>query len=90
MTAETLALIVGGQAAVVVGKIVFDWLKERRNGKASLFDINVSNKINQLYEWHSKTDEDGAPIWYFPRSFERKLDRMINHLAAIEKGLNGK
>lgn len=93
---NTLIIIVGGQAAIVVGHIVFDWLKNSRNQKnkgephCSLNRAGTIHKIDDLHLMHSRTNNDGTPIWYFPQSIEPNIAKMVEHLRNIEKGINGK
>lgn len=96
---KTLIAIVGGQAAIVVGHIVFDWLKNGRNQKnktsdkephCSLNRAGTISKINWLHETHSKTDDDGRLRIYFPGSIEPNIAKMVGLLEDIKRGLNGK
>lgn len=42
-----------------------------------------SQKISRLYEMHMKTDDDGTPIWYFPRSQRRIQQDIIDKIQDI-------
>lgn len=40
------------------------------------FNIAVSkikDKVDDLYDWHNKTDGDGIPLWYVRRSLEESI-----------------
>lgn len=80
---QTIILIFAGQAVVVVGKIIFDWLSQNRNG-------NSDSRLKSIENIIAKTDEDGTPLIYSPRSWEKQFDKMVKHLENIEKGINGK
>jgi hypothetical protein len=77
---------------VLVGKIVWDWLKKGKNGRNTI-NVNpciecqklvkdMSGQILWLKEIHSKTNSDGIPIWYFPRKFTEDLSKMHNVMIA--------
>ena len=33
----------------------------------------IKDKVDDLYEWHNKTDADGVPLWYVRRSLEQSI-----------------
>lgn len=80
MVENTLIIIVGSQAAVVVGKIVFDWLSNRRNG----INPGTLAKINTMERIISEVDGDGSPMVYFPRSLVKTFDEMLKELQCIK------
>ena len=34
---------------------------------------NIKDKVDDLHDWHSKTDQDGIPLWYVKRSLEEAI-----------------
>lgn len=36
--------------------------------------------IDDLHKWHSKTDEDGVPVWYMRRSFEAAINKLADNI----------
>jgi len=84
-------------------------IKKRTNGKHSLIpqptDHNsLTNEehaaLMRLDELHSKTDPDGVPLWYVPRSMLKSLEEMtdiqdrisvrLRELVTAQKSLNDK
>lgn len=41
-------------------------------------------KMNDLYKWHNKDDQNGVKLWYVPRSWGDKLDETIKLLNSIK------
>lgn len=33
----------------------------------------IKDKVDDLYDWHNKTDGDGIPLWYVRRSLEESI-----------------
>ena len=57
----------------------------------------IERQSQDLWEWHSRTDEDGVKIWYVRKSFEVSIDRLadilekhIDVLRVIERNTNPK
>lgn len=79
---------VGGIFAVLVIRSFVELTKAMKNGKANgapqLYrDIknvtdDTNDKIKGLYSMHSKTDSDGLPVWYFPRSIVKAQERIAS------------
>jgi len=36
----------------------------------------IEAQIGDLHEWHSRVDEDGAPVWYVRSSMTRAIEKM--------------
>jgi len=54
--------------------------------KKSCLSEDERNKLNQLFDWHSKVDDDQVPLWYTPRSWV-ELIRSLQQDHASVKGL---
>jgi len=84
-------------------------IKRRTNGKHSLIPQPVDHNsltpeehaaLMRLDELHSKTDGDGIPLWYVPRSMLESLKEMteiqdrisvrLRDLVTAQKNLNNK
>jgi hypothetical protein len=64
----------------LVGKITFDWLAtgRKKNGNGVSKNLPCTEALSKidamvhdvkwLHDAHDKTDEDGTPLWYIPRS----------------------
>lgn len=52
-----------------------------RSEEEALFQIK--DYTRELKEMHNKYDEDGTPIWYFPKSSEKTQDKMLESLNKI-------
>lgn len=46
----------------------------------SLKENEVHQQIRDLYVWHSKTDEDGVPVWYVRRSLEDTIIKLAENM----------
>lgn len=84
---------VGGIFAVLVIRSYIELTKAMKNGKAGK-EVNsvppqlyrdiknvtddTNDKIKGLYSMHSKTDSDGLPVWYFPRSIVKAQERIAS------------
>jgi len=78
-----LQLGVGGIFAVLIIREFVNLMtkmkgKSNGNGNSSdsqilkdvrLTTADTNDKVKGLYSMHSKTDNDGIPVWYMPRSF---------------------
>ena len=78
-----------GSVVGLSGKIIFDWLKGRKNGQPDWckkcecsFD-DMINKINNLADHHSLRDKDGTPLHYFPRYYGEMIMKTANHMNEI-------
>jgi hypothetical protein len=70
-----------GVALLTVIKILWD-----KTDRTSGLSEDERNKLNQLYTWHSKVDDDQVPLWYTPRSWVT-LIRSLQQDHASVKGL---
>ena len=80
-----LEMVLAGGVVVLVGKIVFDWLKKTRGDenrmKCPIDRSKVIADISWLRQVHDKCDADGVPLWYIPRSFEQTMSRLVENTA---------
>ena len=83
---KILELGVGLIAALMVIREVLNFLGRKRGGAGesdTLMSEHVSDvkgsvtaikdKVDDLHEWHNKTDSDGVPLWYVRRSLEESI-----------------
>ncbi len=83
---KILELGVGLIAALMVIREVLNFLDKKKGGPdepGSLIGEHVSDvkgsvtaikdKVDDLHEWHNKTDADGVPLWYVRRSLEESI-----------------
>lgn len=42
------------------------------------------NRLNQLFEWHNKVDDDQVPLWYTPRSWVTLIQSLHQDHAAVK------
>jgi hypothetical protein len=59
-------------------------LHSQVNDKPTLSD-DQDNMLQDLYNWHNKTDSDGIPLWYVPRSFIESQKEIVDVLSDISK-----
>lgn len=45
----------------------------------------MKNKLDTLYDWHDKSDQDGVKIWYIRKSLETALDKHAEAVATLAK-----
>lgn len=41
---------------------------------------DMAVQIRDLHDWHSKTDQDGVPVWYVRRSLEEAIDKLAENI----------
>ena len=83
---KILELGVGLIAALMVIREVLNFLDKKRGGSDDgdavmsehVSDVKgsvtaIKDKVDDLYEWHNKTDADGVPLWYVRRSLEQSI-----------------
>lgn len=83
---KILELGVGLIAAIMVIREVLNFLDKKRGGEGEhdpligehVSDVKgsvtaIKDKVDDLYEWHNKTDADGVPLWYVRRSLEESI-----------------
>lgn len=67
-----------GAGLLLVIKVLWD-----KADKTSGLSEDERNKLNQLYEWHSKVDDDQVPLWYTPRSWVAMIKTLQQDHAAV-------
>ena len=70
---------IAGGALTLIGKIIFDWLKNKRNGNGNMKNVNLekmAGNIKWLKDIHNRYDENGSPMWFFPRAMKETLDHI--------------
>lgn len=83
---KILELGVGLIAALMVIREVLNFLDKKRGNpddggtvmSEHVSDVKgsvtaIKDKVDDLYEWHNKTDADGVPLWYVRRSLEQSI-----------------
>jgi len=86
MDGKLLELGVGFIAALMVIREVLGFLEKKKNGSGGhnfimnehVNDVKgtvsaIKDKVDDLHEWHNKTDADGIPLWYVRRSLEESI-----------------
>lgn len=59
-----------------------------RGNKVSGLSEAERNKLNQLYDWHSRVDDDQVPLWYTPRSWVNLIQGLQQDHASVKHLLN--
>ncbi len=85
-----------GGIATLTGKILFDWIKNKRNNnngngngnKSAIFKIlrNTETKVDEVKNVVVKTDGNGLPLMYAPREWKKTLD-ILNERTLITNTL---
>lgn len=90
MSVTAIGGILGGLVIVMVtlAKVVEHYVfkNDKRETEAMMTEIkeildrveNIENRTNQCVAMHEKTDEDGIPLWYMPRSFMSSIKTMVD------------
>ena len=76
-----IQLGVGGIFAVLVIRMVLDFLNRKNGGNTKGFDkriVRLENNIDdikdvvgKIHDMHNVKDSDGFPVWYVPRSWQQ-------------------
>ena len=68
-----------GASLLLVIKILWD-KSDRKSGLSE----EERNRLNQLYEWHNKVDDDQVPLWYIPRAWINLIRGLQSEHAAVK------
>jgi len=66
-------------AAVLILREVFGFLKGANHNKPNKLLDDIDRKVDQLYEWHNKTDENGVKVWY-SRNVVREISTLVESI----------
>ena len=69
----SIAVAIGVVAIFIVDRIVLG-LKSRGIDLA-----RMAYRIDELYKWHDRTDEEGVPVWYVRKSLEQAIAKMAEN-----------
>lgn len=72
--------------AVTMGLIEVVKTLVAKNKRSDL--ATVAKQIQDLHEWHNKTDDDGVKVWYVRRSLEKAIDKLGDNLELQTKLLS--
>ena len=76
-----LELGVGGLFALFIIREVLTFLKDKKNSAAGAEDLSkLCRQVEELHVWHSKTDQDGVPVWYVRRSLEDAIEKLAENI----------
>lgn len=71
-------------AVVIVGVVVLD--KSISMLKSRGIDLQtMAKQIDSLDKLHAVTDQDGVPIWYFRRSLDEILLKLVQYLEKMDR-----
>lgn len=42
----------------------------------------MAERVEKLYEWHNRMDEDGVPVWYVRKSLEKAISDLATAIKA--------
>lgn len=97
---EVLAIFVTAGVSMVVGvfgKILFDWLKNNRNGNGNgnaawkgvdgkhlaQTVYGISETVKTVMDVQCKTDADGVPLVYMPRGFSNLMEKVSGSVTEL-------
>lgn len=69
------AIIAMAMILVEVIKILLEKVK-LRNGKNG-YQTKLLNLTQKIYDMHDVKDEDGLPVWYYPRRLLKTFDTLL-------------
>ena len=92
---------IGGIFAILIIKSFIELIKTMRgkNGSDTIKDvksitIDTNDKVKTLHSLHSKTNQDGLPVWYFPQSIVQDQKKIAEaqaqtamHMEAISESI---
>lgn len=86
MKGERLELFQEAFDVLMVIREVLGFLEKKKNGSGGhnfimnehVNDVKgavsaIKDKVDDLHDWHNKTDPDGVPLWYVRRSLEESI-----------------
>lgn len=76
-------LIVGGQ---VIVELFRQWII-RLIPQRSVLTSEEQHLLHELYNMHNKTDSNGVPIWYVPRSLLEQNENIVNTLLIVSTSM---
>jgi len=91
--------IIGAMLAIMLAlteaiKLLIKKTTEKRNGNNgsdthAVYALirRMSEESTELYKWHSKTDENGTPIWYMKKSIEKSIVDLKEDVNNIQKDI---
>lgn len=95
-TSRLLELSIGLGAAVVVLKIIFDFLKpvldkllgndkkepsmSRQVESCCEMLQSMRHKVDELHSWHNVRNADGVPVWYVPSALEKAIQALAANI----------
>lgn len=89
--ATLIELGVGLTAALLIIREVLNFLKWKNGGPVDYHKKEKMDKmqkqIEDLYEWHNVTDDDGVKIWYVRRSLEGAVEKLVEAVNSQNKAL---
>jgi hypothetical protein len=62
-----------------------EWLIKKLIPNPSGFQARDRDMLKNLFASHNRTDEDGVPVWYMPRSWERSQENISKILLQISE-----
>lgn len=78
LTTDNIAIV------ILVGIVALDKLLGMLKNRG--IDLaKMSRQIENLDELHSVKDQDGVPVWYFRRSFDEVLHKLLEMLESMDR-----
>ncbi len=75
--------IVGLAALYAVIEIIKFMVEKSRAKEPAPFTAKNQAMMNDLHQWHSRTDDDGRLLWYTPKHIHTEQERMVEMLREI-------
>jgi hypothetical protein len=60
-------------------------VKRNEAEKVCLLSSENQKKLDDLHEWHKKTDDEGRLLWYVPKHLHVEQEKIVEMLRGISK-----
>ena len=89
---DATALETGSMFVIAIGliEIIMGLIRKRANGKGekSALSENERHQLKTLHSLHTRFDDDGAPLWYVPRSWgesQKQIAELLKDVSRTQK-----
>lgn len=75
---------IGSLAALYALIELLKWvIKTKSKGAECILSTENQKKLDDLHEWHKKTDDEGRPLWYVPKHLHIEQEKIVDMLRSI-------
>jgi len=66
-------------------EIIKYFISMNRSKAICLLSSENQRKLDDLHDWHNKTDDEGRKIWYVPKHLHMEQEKIVEMLREISK-----